>query len=137
MFHLDTAPRGHQVQRLRAFLVDCADSAAEEQGQRLRDALDVLGASRALQAVILPMLACGAYESAALALLRERSFLVSRGASGLCLASALADDGSTERTAEAATPALALLSAYIAALLADIGLVIPAASEAKTRARLH
>lgn len=65
------------------------------------------------------MLACGATESAVLAILgRNASFMVSRGAGGPCLATVVTNDGAEERSAEGTTFALALLAAYVSLLLA-------------------
>ncbi len=65
------------------------------------------------------MLACGAAESAVLALLGpDASFMLSRGSGGPCLATVVASEGLEERSAEGATMALALLGAYVSLLLA-------------------
>jgi len=104
---------------LRNLLHDCVGSPASDQGARLTDASWLL-ASAGEQDRLAAMVACGAYESAAaLVVGAERPFLVSRGANGVCLASALFADGCEEATIEAATPALAMLAAHVAALLAE------------------
>jgi hypothetical protein len=110
--------------QLRDLLHDCAASPANDQAARLIEAARLLRVPEDV-AKVTAMVACGAYESAAHVVLGpDRPFLVSRGANGLCLASALmrnrdrwVDGG--EATAEGATPALAMLAALAAALLAE------------------
>lgn len=66
------------------------------------------------------MLALGAYESAVFFLIgSDTAFMLSRGANGNCLASAVLPDGSEEVTAEGSTLALALLAAFLSSLLVD------------------
>lgn len=68
------------------------------------------------------MLGCAALESAALSLLpRGSSYLLSRGSDDFCLASVVLPFTTEEVTAEGASPALALLSALCAALVAPAG----------------
>jgi len=116
--------------RLGDLLHDCAASAPTEQADRIREARDLLrqGAAQVgrLPAAIPDlelldaMLALGAHESAVLALIGSDSvFMLSRGANGNCLASAVLPDGSEEMVAEGSTLALALLCAYLSSLLAD------------------
>jgi hypothetical protein len=105
--------------RLRDLLHDCVASAASDQDARLIEASWLLAAVSD-QARLRAMIACGAYESAAALVIGEgRPYLVSRGANGVCLASAPFADGCEDATAQAATPALAMLSAHAAALLAQ------------------
>lgn len=66
------------------------------------------------------MMAAGAEESAALALLPQgASFLLSRGDDGLCLASVMLATTGEEVTAQGNSPALALLAALSASLLVN------------------
>ncbi|MCX7863740.1 MAG: hypothetical protein N2423_01675 [Novosphingobium sp.] len=67
------------------------------------------------------MLALGAHVSAVLALIgNDAAFMLSRGANGKCLASAVTPDGAEEIVAEGSTLALALLAAHLSALLVDV-----------------
>ena len=122
--------RDNSKARLRDFLHECIGSAPDEQADRIREAFSLLrqsaGKSKGARAslpdefALETMLATGAYESAAIALLdRETGFMLSRGGNGTCLATIAAPGGAKESTAEACTLALALLSARISALLAD------------------
>ncbi|VWX53123.1 conserved hypothetical protein [Novosphingobium sp. 9U] len=121
---------------LRDLLHDCIGSEATHQGDRLREAMELLGLGDR-RTTVQAMLACEAYESAAMAVLGQRGFLVSRGSTGTCLASVQLDDGD-DITAEAATPALALLAAHIAALLAEAVAAKPDAPlQSDASARLH
>lgn len=118
------ARRAVRAGRLRDLLHDCAGSPASAQAARLIEAARLLHGAVEV-ARVEAMVACGAYESAAHAVLGpDRPFLVSRGATGLCLASTLivrrnqkAD--CDEAMGEGATPALAMLTALAAALLAE------------------
>ena len=66
------------------------------------------------------LLALGAHESAALALMGDDSaFMLSRGTNGNCLASVMLPDSLEEMVAEGSTLALALLCAFLSSLLAD------------------
>ncbi|MDG2005160.1 MAG: hypothetical protein P8J20_17695 [Novosphingobium sp.] len=116
--------------RLRDLLFDCVDSAPAEQADRIREAQALLQrsstsaqhslASQPDQKIIEAMLGLGAYESAVLALVGgDTAFMISRGANGNCLASAVLPDGSEELVAEGSTLALALLIAFLSSLLAD------------------
>jgi len=114
----DPLPQLVRADRLRDLLHDCIASAAADQALRLGEALQVL-ASPCDRPAFEAMVACAAYESAALLLLgSDCGFLLSRGSGGLCLASAVFAEGDEEVTAQAATPALALLCAHLAAVLA-------------------
>lgn len=115
---------GVSTARLRDFLNDCAGSAACEEADRIREAVMLLRGvpaeegSIADAASVEAMLACGAVESAVLAILRpEVSFMLSRGGSGACLATVVVEDGSQEMISEGATIALALLAAYVSLLV--------------------
>lgn len=108
-----------RARRLRDLLHDCVGSNATEQRLRLIEAAWLLPSSQGRHSLE-AMIACEAYESAAALILgAERPYLVSRGSNGVCLASALIVNGCEEATAEAATPALAMLAAHVAALLAE------------------
>lgn len=123
--------------RLRDLLHDCAASTAAQQEDRLREAVALLGLADPGSAID-AMLACGAHESAAICILGQRGFLVSRAITGACLASVQLGNGE-DITAEAATPALALLTAHLAALLAAaMAAARPQAlAQSHTAARLH
>jgi len=127
-------PRGEAVApeawrgRLTDLLHDCTASAPGEQGERLLEAYALFadGAPAAvsvLAAVPEPrgfghLLACGAWESAALALVNPQcAFMLSRAGSGAALATMTVPGQGTESTVEASTPALALLSAQLAGLI--------------------
>ncbi len=127
---LTSLPEVDWKARMRAFLIDCAASAPAEQADRIREAVPLLQQACVLHADcpepevdaerLDAMLDAGAYESAVLVLIgRETAFMLSRGGSGSCLASAVRPDGAEETIAEGATLALALLSAHAAALLED------------------
>lgn len=111
--------------QLRDFLHACAGSAPGEEVDRIREATllfrpDLRGQGResAEFAEVEAMLACGATESAVLALIGEDEvFIWSRGLGGNCLATLVMPDGSEELMCEAATLSLALLSAYVSKLL--------------------
>lgn len=114
--------------RLRDFVQDCLASTPSDEADRVREAAFLLreGAvpDSRLDCVdpedVEVMLACGAVESAALSLLSPGAvFMLSRGQDNSCLATVIAGEGSAEVISEGATLALALLSAYVAGLLAD------------------
>lgn len=133
--HLD---RQMRVVSLRDFLHDCITSTAAEEMDRLREALCLLGSSapEAVEA----MLTVRAAVSAALAIIGDQaSFMLSRGGNGLCLATFILADGTEDMVAEGATPALALLTAHVSALLCDLeqGVEKPPARSATAAARLH
>ena len=131
--------------RMEDFLYDCAASARAEQADRVREAAQLFarphadGLGLALRApdvaAVEAMLACGAIESAVLALVSpEAGCLLSRGGNGVCLASIVLPDGSEEVTAEGSTMALALLAALVSAVLA--GRAESRSAGAATRASL-
>jgi len=140
---LRTPPARAQVAQLRAFLHMCAGSAACEQGDRLREGARLFGLPRDAQALrrFEAMIECGAFESAAMALVADGpGFILSRGSTGACLASAALADGSDELVAEGASLALALLQAHTSVLLAECDGPVPARSYARgapAGARLH
>jgi hypothetical protein len=114
--------------RLSAFLRDCRAAAPELEADQIREGHRLFGAlvesSRLRHSfpdgpTIERLIAAGAHESAAIAIVgRDRPFLLSRGAGGVCFATLVAAGTSREVTAEGLTPALALLGA-MAILLAD------------------
>lgn len=115
------------IARLRDFLHDCAGSAAAEEHDRIREAILLLHDADGQNgwsfdpATIEAMLACGAGESAVLAVLGpDINCMVSRGNGGSCLATLVLPDGSEEVISEGATIALALLAAYTSMLLAGL-----------------
>lgn len=114
-----------QAKRLQVFLCDCAASTGADQAERLREAAHLLGMQSELRPLVEAMIACHAYESAALLVIGDRPFLLSRGASGACLASAVVAEGRDELTAEAVTPALALLAVHVGTILAELALPTP------------
>ncbi|MDE2405833.1 MAG: hypothetical protein KGM17_14285 [Sphingomonadales bacterium] len=106
--------------------VACEADPAQEPAL-LREALAVLTVAPSLHAprfAALPrddrferLLATGALESAALALLpADAAYILSRGTQGIVLASVVLDGEDQELAAEGATPGLALLAALAAAL---------------------
>ncbi|HKR90791.1 hypothetical protein [Novosphingobium sp.] len=113
---------------LRDFAHRCIGSSAADEADRVREAMlllrGVVGScgSRWIDAAALePMLACGATESAVLAIFGpDVAFMVSRGKNGCSLATVIVSDGGDEVMSEGETPALALLAAYSGALLSDI-----------------
>jgi hypothetical protein len=107
----------HWRARLRDLLHDCVASGPSEQALRLSEACHLLtGGSDAAR--VDAMLRAGAFESAALAVMGEGvGYMLSRGATGAALASVVLPDSDEEATAEAETPALALIAAHLAALL--------------------
>jgi hypothetical protein len=103
--------------QLRDLLHDCVSSSPSEQALRISEACHLLNGGSA-SAVIDAMLRAGAFESAALAVIGEDvGYMLSRGASGKAMASVVLATSEEEATAEAATPALALLAAHVAAVL--------------------
>jgi len=119
---------------LRDFVNECAGTAPSEQAGRLRDAAILFGLSAVDGQSLEAMLACEAYESAALLVLGDvPPFLLSRGASGCCLASMVLPDGTEEVVAEGATLALALLAAHAAVVLADPEAIMPATLPERAR----
>jgi len=105
--------------RLRDLLHDCVASAAAEQADRLAEACELLACGHDAARIDV-MLRAGAYESAALAVIGEGAgYMLSRGPSGSALASVILPGSEDEATAEASTPALALIAAHVAAILDD------------------
>lgn len=137
--------------RLRDFLHDCVASAACEEADRVREAIVLLdgagiaganriGANRIDPERVEAMLACGASESAVLAIMGcATPFMLSRGENGSCLASRVLSDGSEELMSEGATLALAMLAAHVSVLLAGIKRAseVSASCSARVSARLH
>ncbi|MDF2639244.1 MAG: hypothetical protein K0R64_2228 [Novosphingobium lindaniclasticum] len=118
--------------RLQDFLHDCAASAPSQEHDRIREAWLLFVHEPGLRdgqatrwadlnsSGIEAMLACGAAESAVLALIGpDDTFMLSRGVNGTCLATLVMPDGSEEMI-EAATLSLALLAAYVSKLLTGI-----------------
>jgi hypothetical protein len=102
---------------LQRFVQLCAGSSPADQHSRLRDALTLTRTTRPLDMVEV-MLAAGAFESAALAVIGdEATWMVSKGAEGRYLASLLLPGMTEEVTREGASPALALLGAWASAAL--------------------
>lgn len=114
---------------LRAFAAECDASAAEEQGERIREAWLLLAAAPAIlhgslagnlppSDAIEAMIEAEAFESAALSLIApDMGFLLSRGGNGLAIASVVLPGGEEDHTSSGASPALALLGALALALL--------------------
>lgn len=120
--------RAH-AKRLRGFLHDCTGSTPSEEADRVREALvllaDVTGMYPRGHARIEAMLACDAATSAVLEVLGgEPNFMLSRGEGDSCLATVVPLDGE-EVIAEGTTPALALLAAHVAGVLARIERTAP------------
>lgn len=114
--------------RLAVFRHDCRASDASVEADRIREGHALFGAlaeparlrhDYPSAAVIEAMLDDGAVESAALALLGDRPFLLSRGGAGLCVATLVAPTSGKEVSADAGTPALALLAAIAAVHYAE------------------
>lgn len=104
--------RGH-VDRLRR---DCEQSPLAHERRMLREAARLLPVE-ADAALVEVLIAQDAFESAALAIIGQATpFMLSRSGEGRCLATIAGRGG--EVTAQAASPALALLGAWAAALLA-------------------
>lgn len=113
--------------RLQRFQSDCQNSGPREQAKRIREANQIFHGVTKLFGGTTPlllndqqlegMLSAEAYESAALALIdKDASFMLSRGSSGLYLATVVAPGGE-EMTAEGSTLALAVLAAQSSVLL--------------------
>lgn len=134
-----------RVSRLRAFLHDCAGSAACEEGDRVREAARLLGGSGLegtgpLDRLAMDAMICaGAAVDAVLQILgRDTGFMLSRGQHGACLATVVRS-GSDEATAQGSTLALALLCAHLGAVLTGLENGVPVAGGrlARTSVRLH
>lgn len=124
--------------RLIDFHLACIACDPEDEAGRIREAAALLGTiagkrrtaqvpheARAVEA----MLDCGAHESAALTLIGSGiGYMLSRGPNGRCFASLVLVEGEEETIAEGATPALALLAAFVGAMLASHGGGVTAAA---------
>lgn len=115
--------------RLRDFVHDCIDSTVDEEAARIREAALLLHSGTMMgrrihgadPAVVDTMLACGAAESAVLAMFApDAVFMVSRGQGNACLATVIAGEEADEVISEGPTLALALLAAYVAGVLAEL-----------------
>lgn len=108
---------------LRDFLRDCEKSSAEDQAERIREAMMLasFSANRPPQRndpQIEEMLAAGAFESATIALLPSGTgFSVSRSSGGGNLATVRLPGAGTEIAAAGQTLALSILQAHASALL--------------------
>lgn len=102
-----------QVDRFRR---DCEQSSVDQEGERLREAMRLVPVEMNASAFD-ALIAQGAFASAALAVIGAGTpFMLSRSSEGHCLAT-IAGQG-VEVIAEGVSPALALLGAWAAALLA-------------------
>ena len=100
------------------FRLDCEQSSAVQEEALLREAVRLIPVEIDLL-VFEAFIGQGAFESAALAIIgRAAPFMLSRSGDGDCLAT-IAGPG-VEVTAQGASPALALLGAWAAALLARV-----------------
>lgn len=92
------------------------------EGAHLLDAAStVLGARPVDFEKLDTMLSCGAAESAVLGLMpKDTVFMLSRGQGDACLATVIAGSGAEEIICEGPTVALALLTAYVSALLVPL-----------------
>jgi len=114
--------------RLRSFACQAMSCDADQElnmvseGALLIDAASaVLGAEAVDFAQLEAMLSCGAAESAVLKLMPEdTAFMLSHGQGNACLATVIAGSGAEEYICEGPTVALALLTAYVSALLAPL-----------------
>lgn len=125
---------------LRRLLHDCLASEAAQQAACLRLAARTLGLPSERHERLEAMLCCEAYESAALLVLgAHHRFLLSRGGMGGALASVALSAAEEDVTVEADTPALAILAALAAALLAEerSTSIPPRAEPAEASALLH
>lgn len=117
-----------QTAALERFFSDCVGSLVNEEPARLAEAVNLFVskngfradlAAPAQEASIRDAIEAGAAVDAALAIIGDDTvFMLSRGGGGTCLATMILADGGEEVMGEAVTPALALLAAYAAALLA-------------------
>lgn len=117
------------IARLRDFVQLCLESAAGDEAGRLREAAVLFALGAEARAGVAPvnldaieaMLACGAAESAVLAMLSpEAVFMLSRGQGNSCLATVIVGESGDEVICEGPTLALALLAAYSAAVLSGL-----------------
>ena len=105
---------------LQRFAELCIASSPADQAMRLREALELARANRSAE-IIEVMIAAGAYESAALAVIgTEATWMASRGGAGRCLASIVLPGMTEDVSAEGTTPALALLAAWAKAALVNV-----------------
>ena len=115
-------------ERVSELCAACVDALSPEGPGRLRECFALMtlapetgfANSAGLPGIsmIEAMLASGAQESAALALLpKGASYLLSRGEDDTCLASVVLPQTGEEVTAEGATPALAVLAALLGSLV--------------------
>lgn len=112
---------------LQRFAELCATSGLADQPRRLHEALTLTRAGRSPDLVKV-MIAAGAFESAALAVIGDQAtWIISRGGEGRCLASVLLPGMAEEVTGEGVSPALALLGAWAKASL--LVTVTPAADQ--------
>ncbi len=119
-------PRRDRI--LQRFADLCTSSGPADQARRLREAFALTRATRARD-MIEVMIAAGAYESGALAVIgTDATWIVSKGGEGRCLASIVLPGMSEDVSAEGASPALALLAAWAKAALVSTGK--PAADQA-------
>lgn len=134
--------------RLRDFVHDCIDSAPCEEADRIREAAMLLQNGTMLgrhihgvdPVLVETMLACGAPESAVLAMFApDAVFMVSRGQDNACLATVIAGEEADEVISEGSTLALALLAAYVAGVLAGLERDgdMPCVSFTQSITRLH
>jgi hypothetical protein len=135
--------------RLEKFFNDCVNSSDEEQSARLTDAANLFLSSALVKSqievtakydAVHALIAAGAALDAALAIVGpDTVFMLSRGGDGTCLATMILNGGTQEVMGEAGTPALALLSAYAAAVLiiAGRGGADPTSSDGPGGARVH
>lgn len=119
---------GDWLARLSELAAICAEALAEDETDCVREAFDLLcqmpqgrrllaGSLSVSEAEIEAMLAAGATESAALALLpADAGFMLSRGPNGLHLATVLLPDFPERHGDACETAALALLAALLGAV---------------------
>jgi hypothetical protein len=123
--------------RARDLAALCAVSAPCEERERLDEALSLLAQRGPIagphagneldEAGLAALVAAGGSLSAAVTLLGESAgYMISRGQGGVCMATVVLDGSGREETAEGASPALALLGAYLMALLALVDADRPA-----------
>lgn len=115
--------------RLRNLVDECIESPACDESDRIREALQLLQSGALVgtcdfvadPARVEAMLACGAPESAVLAMLSPQTvFMLSRGQGDSCLATVIAEPDGDEVIAEGSTLALALLAGYVAGVLSAL-----------------
>ncbi|GGC41123.1 hypothetical protein GCM10011371_30710 [Novosphingobium marinum] len=106
---------------LEDLLYESTISGEDEEAGRMAEAVRILAGSESRDCRhIDDMISAGGCTSAAIALLPgDAGFLLSRGRSGANLASVSLALGEADVSAQASTPALALVAAYAAALIAE------------------